>query len=88
VGISSSSSLMVFPLPSFVISSNSEFNNSYTAGNGDTTGFIRYHAIYRSISVCTQHKYGVCGYGYGMGKSDLWYTRVQPYMNLVASPKT
>ena len=75
----------ISPLLSIVNSSNSNFNNnfntfnnSYTVGITDTMGFVRYRTIYRSVSVGTWHKYGVCGYGYGVGKPDPRYTRVQP----------
>ena len=80
----------ISPLLSIVNSSNSNFNNnfntfnkSYTTGITDTLGFVRYHAIYWSVLVCTQHGYGVCGYGYSVEKPDPWYTCVQPYAYLL-----
>jgi hypothetical protein len=30
----------------------------------------------------TCHGYGVCGYGYGVGKPDLWVTHSKPYLEL------
>ena len=53
-------------------------------GKMDTVGFVRYRDIYGSVSVYTGHGYGVCGYGYGVGKSDPRYTRVQPYPLLLS----
>ena len=52
----------------------------HTAGNCDTAGFIRYRAIYGSVSVYTAYGYGIWGFGYGVGKPDPRYTRVEPYL--------
>ena len=45
----------------------------------DTTGFISNHVNYRSGTGSTCHRYGVSQYRYGMRKSDLRVTCVQPY---------
>jgi hypothetical protein len=34
---------------------------------------------YGTVRVLPAMGYGVHGYGCGVGKPDLWYTRVQPY---------
>ena len=46
----------------------------------DTAGFVRHRVIYGSGTGSTRHGYGVCGYGYGVGKPDPRVTRSKPYL--------
>ena len=43
-----------------------------------TVDFIRYCANYGSVSVYTEHRYGICGFGYSAGKPDPQYTHGKP----------
>ena len=47
----------------------------------DTAGFVRHRVIYGSGTGSTRHGYGVCGYGYGVGKPDPRVTRSKPYLS-------
>ena len=38
----------------------------------------RHHVIYGSVWVPPATGYGVCGYGYGVGKPDPRVTRIKP----------
>ena len=47
-------------------------------GITDIAGFILYCVIFGSGTGGNHHGYGMLQYGYGVGKSDPWYTCGQP----------
>jgi len=50
-----------------------------TAGNSITAGYRKYCTRNPRIPYPCHYRYGVCGYGYGVGNPDLRYTRAEPY---------
>jgi len=49
-------------------------------GTKGTTGFVRHRVSYGTVWVLPTTGYGVYGYGCGVGKPDLRYTRAEPYL--------
>ena len=42
-------------------------------------GFTRHHVNYGMVCTHTCYGYSVCGYGYGVGNPNPWYTCEKPY---------
>ena len=46
----------------------------------ETAGFVWLHINYSMVQLLPATGYSVCGYGYGVGKPNPWYTCVQHHM--------